>query len=317
MQLRIMTEPQQGATYSTLLAVARAAEDAGFDGFFRSDHLVPDRALPVAGRHGLPGPTEAWVTLAGLARETSRLRIGTLMTAATFRHPGLLAIEAAGLDEMSGGRLELGIGTGWFEQEHSAQGIPFPSLGERFDRLDEQLQILTGLWTTPADKLFSFTGKHYRLVDSPALPKPAQTPHPPIIIGGTGHRRTPALAARYAAEFNVPFADLHMAHLQFERVRAACEPAGRDASAIRLSVALPVCCARTERVLTRRAAALGRDLAALRAWGVAGTPAEVIDKLGRYAEIGTDRVYLHLLDLSDLEQIDELGAEVLPAVAAL
>ena len=194
MRLRIFTEPQQGATYDDLLAVARTAEELGFDAFFRSDHY-----LRMGDGDAGPGPTDAWVTLAGLARETSRVRLGTLVTAGTFRLPGPLAIAVAQVDAMSGGRVELGIGAGWFEDEHRAHGIPFPPTRERFDRLEEQLAIITGMWTTPVGERFSYHGRYYELTDSPALPKPVQRPHPPIIIGGYGTKRTPALAARYAA----------------------------------------------------------------------------------------------------------------------
>src|SRR5918997_757879 len=202
--LRIFTEPQQGATYDDLLAVARETEALGFDAFFRSDHyLTMNPGL------GEPGPSDAWVTLAGLARETSRIRLGTLVTSATFRLPGPLAIAVAQVDAMSGGRVELGLGTGWFEQEHAAYGIPFPPLGERFDRLEEQLAIVTGLWETPPGERFSFDGPPSRLPASPALPKPVQSPRPPVIIGGWGKARTPALAARYANEVNRPVPPPH------------------------------------------------------------------------------------------------------------
>lgn len=174
MQLRIFTEPQQGATYDDLLAVAQEAERLGFDAFFRSDHY-----LKMGDVSGLPGPTDAWITLAGIARETSTIRLGTLVTAATFRLPGPLAIAVANVDQMSGGRVELGLGSGWFDDEHTAYGIPFPPLGERFDRLEEQLAIVTGLWETPEGETFAFAGTHHTLVDSPALPKPVQRPRPP------------------------------------------------------------------------------------------------------------------------------------------
>lgn len=186
MDLRIFTEPQQGASYDQLLAVARTAEECGYGAFFRSDHY-----LKMGSVSGLPGPTDAWVTLAGLARDTERIRLGTLLTAATFRLPGPLAISVAVVDAMSGGRVDLGLGAGWFEEEHTAYGIEFPPVVERFDRLEEQLEIITGLWDTPEGETFSFSGRHYRLESSPALPKPAQRPHPPIIVGGHGLRRTP------------------------------------------------------------------------------------------------------------------------------
>ncbi len=147
---------------------------------------------------GLPGPTDSWVTFGAIARETSSIRLGTMVTSATFRHPGPLAIAVAQVDEMSNGRVEFGIGTGWFEREHVAYGIPFPPLRERFARLTEQLEMITGLWTAPVGETFDYAGAHYAVNDSPALPKPVQRPHPPIIIGGTSANRTPALAATFA-----------------------------------------------------------------------------------------------------------------------
>ncbi|MGK5113405.1 LLM class F420-dependent oxidoreductase [Geodermatophilus sp. CPCC 205506] len=306
MQLRIFTEPQQGATYDDLLAVARRTEETGFDAFFRSDHYL------AMGGDGLPGPTDAWVTLAGLARETSRIRLGTLMTAATFRLPGPLAISVAQVDQMSGGRVELGIGAGWFEAEHRAYGIPFPELGERFDRYEEQLAVITGLWGTPAGETFAFDGRHYQVSDSPALPKPVQDGGVPILVGGRGKRRTPRLAARYAGEFNVPFAPVEDNARLFAGVRAACEEAGRDPSSVVYSSALVLCVGKDEAELARRAAAIGRDVDELREHGAAGTPAEVVDVLGQYAEAGASRVYLQVLDLADLDHLDLVAAEVAP-----
>jgi F420-dependent oxidoreductase-like protein len=306
MRLRIFTEPQQGADYPTLLRVARAAEELGFDAFFRSDHY-----LKMGEVSGQPGPTDAWVTLAGLARETSRIRLGTLMTAATFRHPGPLAISVAQVDQMSGGRVEFGLGAGWFEEEHTAYGIPFPDLGERFARYAEQLAIITGLWQTPAGQTFSHRGQHYVLADSPALPKPAQRPRPPVLIGGVGPRRTPRLAAAYADEFNVPFAGVAETAGVFDRVRAACADAGRAADSMVYSVAQEVCCGRSRDELARRAAAIGREVDELRSDGLAGTPAEVAAKIGQFAEIGASRVYLQVLDLTDLDHL-MLLAELIP-----
>ena len=266
------------------------------------------------GGDGLPGPTDAWLTLAGLARDTSTIRLGTLMTSATFRLPGPLAISVAQVDQMSGGRVELGLGAGWFEAEHAAYGIPFPETGERFDRFEEALAVITGLWTTPAGETFSHTGEHYRLVDSPALPKPAQSPRPPVIIGGRGKRRTPALTARYADEFNVPFASVDTTRTLVARVREACESAGRDADELVYSNALVLCVGRDEAELARRAAAIGREVGELRENGLAGTPQEVVDRLGAYAEAGSSRAYLQVLDLTDLEQLDLVAEQVLPHV---
>jgi F420-dependent oxidoreductase-like protein len=308
-QLRIFTEPQMGATYDDLLAVARRTEENGFDAFFRSDHYL------TMGGDGLPGPTDAWATLAGLARETSRIRLGTLMTAATFRLPGPLAITVAQVDQMSRGRVELGIGAGWFADEHTAYGIPFPSLGERFDRYEEQLAIVTGLWNTPVGETFDFDGKHYQLFRSPALPKPVQDGGIPIIVGGAGKKRTPRLAARYADEFNVPFASVEDNARLFAGVREACEEAGRDPASMVYSSALVLCVGRDEAEIARRAAAIGREVAELRERGVAGTPAEAVDILGRYAEAGAERVYLQVLDLSDLDHLDLVASEVAPQLA--
>lgn len=301
MQLRVFTEPQQGATYDELLAVAQAAEQLGYDAFFRSDHY-----LTIGGDGGV-GSTDAWVTLAGLARETSRIRLGTLVTPATFRLPGPLAISVAQVDQMSGGRVELGLGTGWYDAEHAAYGIPFPPVGERFAVLEEQLQVVRGLWA--AEGPFTFEGEHYRLVDSPALPKPVQRPGPPIVMGGFGPRRTPRLAATYADEYNVPFHTVEETAQAFDRVRAACEETGR---AVLLSAAQTVCVGRDEAEVRRRADAIGQDVTGLRERGLGGTVAEVVDKLGRLAEAGASRAYLQVLDLADLDHLALVAQEVAP-----
>ncbi len=306
MDFRVFVEPQQGATYDDQLAVARAAESLGYSAFFRSDHYLAMNA------DGLPGPTDSWVTLAGIARETSTIRLGTLVTSATFRHPGPLAIAVAQVDAMSGGRIEFGIGAGWFEAEHRAYAIPFPGLGERFERLGEQLDVITGLWGTPAGETFDYAGTHYTVTDSPALPKPVQRPHPPIVIGGGGPKRTPALAARFAAEFNLAFPTLDFVPLQYGRVRAALERAGRPADDIVYSAAFVVCVGSDEAELIRRATAMGRDLDELRANSpLVGTPEEIANRLGEFAEAGVQRVYLQLLDMSDLDQLSLFAAEVM------
>jgi F420-dependent oxidoreductase-like protein len=308
MQLRIFTEPQQGASYNTLLRVATATQDLGFDAFFRSDHY-----LKMGNVSGLPGPTDAWITLAGLARETSRIRLGTLVSPATFRDPGPLAISVAQVDQMSGGRVDFGFGAGWFETEHTAYGIPFPDTRERFDRYAEQLAIITGLWETPVGQSFNYAGQYYQLADSPGLPKPAQQPRPPVIIGGGGQKRTPMLAARYADEYNRPFASVQDTVAAFDRVRAACAAAGRDEASLIYSTAQVVCCGRTPEEVSKRAAAIGREPDELREHGLAGTPEEIAAKLGEFASIGASRVYLQVLDLDDLDHL-ELLAELIPAV---
>ncbi|SRX92483.1 alkanesulfonate monooxygenase [Rhodococcus jostii RHA1] [Mycobacterium shimoidei] len=305
MDFRVFVEPQQGASYGTQLVVAQTAESLGYSAFFRSDHY-----LAMSG-DGLPGPTDSWVTLGAIARETSSIRLGTLVTSATFRHPGPLAISVAQVDDMSGGRIDFGIGTGWFEPEHRAYAIPFPPLGERFDRLTEQLEIITGLWTTPIGETFDYAGTHYAISQSPALPKPVQRPHPPIVVGGLGAKRTPALAATFADEYNVPFASLDTVRTQFERVSSAVESVGRSADSMVYSASFVVCAGRDTAEIARRASAIGRELDELRTNSpLVGTPNEIVDRLGPFTEVGVQRVYLQLLDLSDLDHLELFAAEV-------
>jgi F420-dependent oxidoreductase-like protein len=307
--LRIFTEPQQGATYADLLAVAQRAEATGYGAFFRSDHY-----LVMGGGDGLPGPTDAWVTLGGIARETSTIRLGTLVTSATFRLPGPLAITVAQVDDMSAGRVELGLGAGWYQEEHEAYGIEFPPLGERFDRLEEQLGIITGMWSTPVGETFESPGGHYPIAASPALPKPVQSPVP-IIIGGGGPKKTPTLAARFASEFNTPFVPREFFTMQCDRVRTACESIDRDPATMTFSSALIVCCGADEAEVERRAAAIGREPDELRMNGAAGTPDEVVDTLRSWADAGADRIYLQVMDLSDLDHLDLVAREVAPNLA--
>ncbi|BEL11883.1 LLM class F420-dependent oxidoreductase [Actinoplanes sichuanensis] len=306
MRLVIFTEPQQGASHDDLLRVAKAAEDGGYDGFFRSDHY-----LRMGDGSPLPGPTDAWITLAALAVQTSRIRLGTLVSSATFRLPGPLAIAVAQVDAMSGGRIEFGLGGGWFESEHTAYGIPFPPVSERFDRLEEQLEIITGLWSTPAGSTYDFDGKHYRVADSPALPKPVQAPLP-VIVGGHGKKRTPYLAARYATEFNVPFSKIEDIPAQYARVSAAAEALGRT-EPLTYSAAAVLCVGRDDAEVNRRAAAIGREADEMREnGGIVGTPAEAVETIKRYAEAGASRLFLQVLDLADLDHIDLVAAEVAP-----
>lgn len=309
MKLRIFTEPQQGASYEDLLSVAQHAEKLGFDGFFRSDHYLK------MGTHvtGDPGPSDAWITLAGIARETRTIRLGTLVSSATFRNPGVLAISVANVDNMSGGRIELGLGAGWYLDEHTSYGIPFPSLGERFSILSEQLAIIDGLWRTPRGETFSFEGDHYNVNQSPALPKPTQTP-PPIIVGGGGPRKTPSLAAAYAAEFNVPFRPADFVAEQFLRVRHACEAIGRDPDSMRFSVAQVIAIGKNDAEIARRAAAIGREVDELKENGLCGTPQQVIDKIGMWRDHEVQTIYLQMLDLSDLEHLDLIASEVIPHI---
>jgi F420-dependent oxidoreductase-like protein len=305
MDLRVFVEPQYGATYADQLAMAQAAERLGFDAFFRSDHFMAFGANP------LPGPTDSWVTLAAIARETSTIRLGTMVTSATFRPPGLLAVQVAQADEMSGGRVELGLGAGWFQAEHEAYGFLFPpTLSERFERLAEQLEIVTGLWGTPIGETYSFAGRHYSLSGGPALPKPVQSPLP-VIVGGLGPRKTVALAARFAQEINVPWVDPATTREQFARVRAACEANGRDPDSIVLGHAISVTCDRDETRALARAEALGLP-PLLAANAATGTPEQVVETLQGYAAVGATRSYLQLVDLHDLEHLELIAAEVLP-----
>lgn len=307
MDLRVFTEPQQGATYDDLLAVALEAERLRFDAFFRSDHY-----LHMGGEPG-PGSTDAWITLAGLARDTSTIRLGTLVTAATFRYPGPLAVSVATVDAMSGGRVELGLGAGWYDGEHRQFGIPFPSTGERFDRLEEQFEIITGIWNTRPGETFDHSGENYQLSNCVALPKPAQT-HLPLIVGGHGPRRTPRLAARFADEFNVAFSDLDTTRQQFDRVRLAVAAEGRDPDSIIYSAAQVVCVGGDEPERERRAAAIGRELPELRANGVAGGIDEALDRLSQFSELGASRIYLQFLDLSDLDHLGVVAESISPIV---
>jgi F420-dependent oxidoreductase-like protein len=305
MDLRIFTEPQQGASYDDLARIAKATEDLGFDAFFRSDHY-----LSMGSGSGLPGPTDAWLTLAALARETSRIRLGTLVSPTTFRLPGPLAISVAQVDQMSGGRVELGLGAGWYEAEHRAYGIAFHDVGERFSRFAEQVEIVRGLLTTPSGESFDYAGTYYQLAKSPALPKPVQSP-PPLILGGAGKKRGARLAAQYADEFNVGFSSVADTAATLDRVRAAADETGRT---LVHSAAQVVCAGRDDDELARRAAAIGREVDELRENGLAGTPAEVVDRIGAFAEVGVTRMYLQVLDLSDLDHLELIAAQVLPQV---
>lgn len=308
MDLRIVTEPQQGASYDDLLRVARAAEDCGFGGFFRSDHFMRNLGPGDPG----PGSTDAWVTLAGLARETSRIRLGTLVTPVTFRLPGPLAVAVAQVDAMSGGRIELGLGAGWNADEHAAYGVPFPD--RRFDLLEEQLQVITGLWGTPAGQTFDFRGKHYTLSDSPALPKPVQQPGPPVILGGSGPRRLPRLAAAYASEFNSRFMPPEDVAENYGRVREACRAAGRDADDLVYSITLVTVCGRTDAEIARRTERV-LAIAPPNQRVIPTTPDGLVELLERYRAVGADRVYLRTFDIEDVDQLELVASEVMPRVS--
>ncbi len=304
---RIFTEPQQGASYDQLLAVARTAEASGYGAFFRSDHI-----LKMGDVSGLPGVTDAWTTLAGLARDTSTIRLGTLVTPVTFRHLGDFTVIAAQVDQMSNGRIDIGLGAGWYGAEHEGFGIPFPDVPTRYDMLEDQLAILAGAWSAPSGTTFDYEGKTTSVHIAVDTVRPAQSPRPPIVLGGQGGPKSARLAATYAAEYNTPFVPVDRMKATHEKIRAACEAAGRDPGTMVYSVALVVCCGETEADVERRAAAIGREVAELRENGLAGTPAELLDKIGRYAEAGAERFYLQVLDLADLDHLRLVGEQVMP-----
>lgn len=310
MQVCVFIEPHRGASYATQLAFARQVEACGFAGLFRADHYQP-----FGDSTGLPGPTDAWVTLAGLAVQTSRIRLGTLVTSATFRLPGPLAIKVAQVDQMSGGRVEFGIGAGWYDREHAAYGIPFPPLAQRLDRLAEQLEVVTGLWRTPVGETFSYHGRFYELQDAPALPKPVQRPGPPVIVGGRGPRRTPQLAARYADEFNATFLHPSEAAVRFGYVAEACRRIGRADPPL-FSGGVPVACGRTDAQARRRAERLHEQGSALPPGEsvIVGPPDQLVERIGEFRQAGAGRVYLRIGDLVDLDHLELIAADVLPKV---
>lgn len=307
MGLRIFTEPQQGASYDQLLAVARTSEECGFDAFFRSDHY-----MKMGSASGRPAYTDAWITLAGLARETKSIRLGTLVSPVTFRAAGPFVVIATQVDQMSGGRIEVGLGAGWYEAEHKAYGLEFPPVGARYDLFEDQLAILHGVWTAPPGATFEYTGRTCRVRLEADTLRPMQRPHPPIVMGGAGGPRSARLAVAYADEYNKSFQPVAEIRRVHDEVRRACEREGRDPSSMVWSAGQVVCCGRSETEIARRAAAIHRDVVELRENGLAGTPGEVLEKLGEFAENGVERFYLQVLDLDDLDHLRLIAEEVLP-----
>ncbi len=307
MSLRIFTEPQQGASYDQLLAVARTAEECGFGAFFRSDHY-----LKMGSATGLPEATDAWITLAGLARDTRTIRLGTLVTPVTFRSIGSFAVVAAQVDHMSGGRVDVGLGAGWYEAEHQAFALPFPPVGGRYDLLEDQLAILHGVWSAPTGATFEHTGLTGSVRIEADTVRPLQRPHPPIVLGGRGGTRSAYLAATYADEYNTAFVSGDVMRGVHDNVKRACEAHDRDPSDLVYSLGQVLCCGRDDAEVARRAAAIGRDVAELRENGLAGSPAEVLDKIGRLAAQGAERFYLQVLDLADLDHLRLVAQDILP-----
>ena len=305
MDFRIFVEPQQGTTYERLSSLAVHAEQLGFNGFFTSDHY-----LKMGDSDGLPGPTDAWTTLAGLTRDTKNLRLGTLVTPITFRHLGSFAISVSQIDQMSNGRVELGLGAGWYEQEHKAQGLPFPEINKRFDILEESLEVLSNIWTMQTGKLFNYEGKTVQFENSMGLPKPKQENGPPIIMGGIGKKRTPALVAKYASEYNTPFVSPADFLSLVNVVKSSCEKMDRNPDDLIYSCAQVFCCGETEEIFKRRASAIGREVDELRLNGLAGTPEEVSKRIEEFTDKGCERFYLQILDDQDLDHLN-LAAEIL------
>ena len=312
MRYALMTEPQQGLSYDEILAVARTAEDAGLEAYFRSDHYA---SFP--GESGQP-TTDAWTTVAGLARETERIRLGVLVSPVTFRIPGSLAKVIQTADEMSGGRVEAGLGAGWNAEEHAQLGIGFPPLGERYDMLEEELAILHGLWTEPDG--WSYDGTQWQVRNAMRHGQIARNDrrHPHIILGGKGMPRLAGLVARYADEFNLNSASPDDATSAYGRVREACRAVGRDPDEVVYSAMTGVLVAETESDLRARVAdllaALGQSdadgdawLAARRGRWIMGTPEEAHERVEALARHGTQRIMLQDFLPRDLDQVRLMG----------
>jgi F420-dependent oxidoreductase-like protein len=315
MRVCLMLEGQEGVTWEEWVAAANAAERLGFEAIFTSDHYFSVQG----GRDR--GSSDAWTNLAGLAAVTSTIRLGTLVSPITFREPAVLAKAAVTVDRISGGRVDLGIGAGWWEEEHRTHGFPFPPVGERFDRLEEQLEIVHRLLT---EDVVTFEGRHYRLEDARFAPKGVQEPHPPIIVGGDGGPRLAALVSRWADEFNTVNGPPASVRERIARVRDRLDADGRDQAT--LTTSLMTWCyvgateaeglARIERARARamRAGAFEDELATLREECIVGSPAQAIERLREYEEAGVQRIMLNHELFDDLEMLEVLAAEIIPEV---
>jgi F420-dependent oxidoreductase-like protein len=315
MRVCLSIEGQEGVSWSEHVALAEACEEHGFEGLFRSDHYAS-----VFGARDR-GSLNAWAVLAGLASVTGRLRLGTLVSPVTFRHPTELASLVTAVDHVSGGRAELGIGAGWWGPDHDAYGFDLPGHGVRSGMLAEQIELIHRLWT---EESTTFSGRHYEVEDCAALPKPVQEPHPPIVVGGIAMPNTVEPAARLADEYNSAAAPIEELKARRNRVRAACEAAGRPSSEMVFSVALPCVVGETEdevrereqRVLERveRSEELAWFFAARDENWLIGTPDAIVERLLALEEIGVGRVYLQHYNHTDLASVALLGTAVLPAV---
>jgi F420-dependent oxidoreductase-like protein len=305
----LMIEGQEGVSWADWVALARACEEHGLEGLFRSDHY--QSVFDLSGR----GSLDAWAMLAALAAATERIRLGTMVSPATFRRPSVLARMVATVDHISGGRVELGLGAGWNQAEHDAHGFPFPGLDERMELLEEQLEIVHRQWT---EEEFSFQGRHYRLERCRAEPKPLQRPRPPIVMGGGAGPRVAGLAARWADEYNTPFASVEQCRERRAAIAEACEREGREP--IPFSLMAACCVGRDEgealERARRRLERSGRDddpSVLLEQDNVlVGTVDRVIARLREYAEAGVERVFLQHLDHSDLDMVRLIGEAVVP-----
>ena len=297
-------EAQEGATYEQQLAVAQAAERSGYTGFFRADHL---RATKGA---GLPGATETWVTLAGIARETSSIRIGSLMNITEFRHPAVLALQVAQVDAMSGGRLELGVGTAWYEPEHPAFGLAFGEVRERVTRLREQLDVLDALWSAEPDSPVDYAGETVAFVGNPDLTRPVAG-RVPVIVGGRGGEGEAELAARFGTEFCANFAPPELAASFYDAAAAECGRIGRESATLRRSVIQTILTGPDEASRAQRLSRLSPHSQQMVQNELFGTVDQVVDKLGRYREIGVDRVYLNFPQADDVEYVQWVAQAIL------
>jgi F420-dependent oxidoreductase-like protein len=320
MDICLMIEGQEGVTWDQWVGLARACEENGFEGLFRSDHYLSFY------RPTERGALDAWGTITALGAVTERIRLGSMVSPVTFRHPAMLAKSVVTADHASGGRVELGMGAGWFEREHQAFGFAFPATGDRMDILAEQVEIVHRLWGADGDEV-TFEGKHYRLDACPALPRPFQGPHPPLIVGGGAGPRSAAIAARWADEYDVVYVDPAGARERGDKVSAACEAIGRDPGEVRRSLLSMTLVGTDEKELRQRAAALmawqnedgdvGAFLDDMRAKHIAGTVDQVLERLAEFAAAGIQRVFVHQLVHEDLESVALIGREIVPAAAAI
>jgi len=312
----LMIEGQENVTWKHWRRLAIAAETAGFEALFRSDHYISVMGQEDRGSH------DAWATICALAPLTERIRLGTMVSPATFRHPSVLAKMVVTADHASDGRVELGLGAGWQEREHAAYGFPFAPLRERMDVLAEQLEIMHGQWTQSP---FAFSGRHYEIAEAEHLPKPVQSPHPPLVMGGVAKPRSAALAARWADEYNTVFASAEICAERRAAIRAACEAAGRDPDTVTFSLMTGMAIGAEPADVERRAAEIAEwtgggsadtAVAALREQNcIVGTVEETLDQLRALEAVGVERIMLQHLNHWDLEVLELIGREIIPAMA--